>query len=483
MSPLTSERLALLRATLAAKGVAQPHAGAIPRRADAARAPLSFAQERLFFLELYQPGTALYNDAVLVRIEGALDVERLRAALALVQQRHQILRTSFALTGQGAEQRIQHSVAPPLEVLDVVDEAEARAHAAAEARRPFELERAPLWRVLLARRGPELAWLVLAMHHIVSDGASLGLFFDELTRAYDGGPAALAPLVLQFGDYAAWERASFQEARAEGELAYWRATLGGEREACRWNEVRGSTSQQGGFVALELEAHTRTGLARFAREAHATPNQVLLAAWLALLSAAGRQTDLCTGIASSLRQQRALEPLIGFFVQSLALRCDLGGDPSFADLVQRVRASALAAQEHGGVPFDRVVRALGTSPGAAPLLQTFFAHMRDAIRASAFAGTRATWEFVDPGVARFELALVLHESAERLHGFLEYDEGVFSAESAATLAADYQRLLATAVTAPATRLAQLVERCTTRTPRRNLLSFPTRLRRAAGGGA
>jgi hypothetical protein len=207
---LSSDRLALLRAALADKGLAAPRARAIPRRAEGSRAPLSFAQERLFFLELYQPGTALHNDTIAVRIEGALDPRRLAGALAGVQARHEILRTTFELAASGPEQRVHAPGPPPLRLLDLSTEraheasVRARGLAAEEARQPFDLERAAPWRVLLARLGERDWLLVLTMHHLVSDGATVGLLFDELSRAYDCGEAAPSPLALQFGDYAAW---------------------------------------------------------------------------------------------------------------------------------------------------------------------------------------------------------------------------------------------------------------------------------------
>lgn len=496
---LSSDRLALFRAALAGKGLAAPRAQAIPRRSQRTRAPLSFAQERLFFLELYQPGTALYNDCVAVHIEGALDPDRLARALGRVQARHEILRTTFVLAKDGPEQRIHEAgagdVPAPLRTLELTGTHDtheaARVFAREEAAQPFDLGQAPPWRVALARLGATEWQLVLTMHHIVSDGATMGLFFDELARAYDRDESATrahepaaATSELQFGDYAAWERAQLDEPRAAQHLAYWKRVLAGDLPALVWPAARGRASQRGATVPLGFGAESVARIAALARAHEATPNHVLLAAWLALLSATSGTPDQRTGLASSLRTRRELEPLLGFFVQSLVLRADLGDDPDFGALVRRVRAVALEAHAHAELPFDRVVRALEHAPGherGASLAPTFFSHMRDAIRAPAFTGLRTRWEFVDTGLARFELALILHESEQAVTGFLEYDLGLFAPETAERLAGDYAGLVQRALARPEARLSELCAPCLPRASgRRKPLPIPVRQRRASG---
>lgn len=489
MAPLSRDRLALLRATLAGKGLATPRAEVLPRRAERASAPLSSAQERLFFLELYDPGTALYNDALCVWIEGELDPERLARAVAAVAARHEILRTTFELGPAGPLQRVHEERAAPWRLLDLGAEPEpleaARVRAVEDARTPFDLAAAPPWRVALARLAPREWALLVTMHHILSDGASMGLFLDELTRHYAGDGADTEPLAVQFGDYAAWERSSGDAARDERDLAYWSDALRGGLPRCAWPEATGPASGRGLQVALRFEPNTLERLAAVARSARATGNQLLLAAWFAWLGLRTGTREPCTGIASSLRTRRELEPLIGFFVQSLPLRLDLGGDPDFLELVERVRTAGLEAQAHGALAFDRILRAAAPArPGQASPAppQTFFSHMRDAIRAPALPGTRARWEFVDPGLARFELALVLHESSTELGGFLEADLGLFPAATARRLAEDFVRLLAQVLAAPEQRLSALRERlgpAPRRTPP-SPFANPLRLRRAAG---
>lgn len=457
MARITRDRLALYSAELAAKGLRGPLAAPIPPRADRTRAPLSRAQERLFFLELYEPGTALHNDAIAVRIEGPLDELRLARAFLALAERHEILRTTFALGSAGPEQRIAAPAAarPSLAARDCAGAPDpagaARELAQADARRPFALEDAPPWRATLLRLGPEEALLCVTMHHLISDGASMGLLFDELARAYAEPEATGAPLAVQFGDYAAFERTQADGARALRDRAFWRATLA-PAQALEWPERRGAASRAGAQAPLALDTTAVAELAARARAAEATSNHWLLAAWLAWLGTHAGAPVVCTGFANSLRRRRELEPLIGFFVESLPLVVPLAGDPPFAELVARVRAAAFAAVEHGALPFDEIARCAAGAPLA---LQTFFSHMHAAIRPPQLAGTRTSFEFVDPGVARFELALVLHESADGLTGFLELDHGVFAPGTGSALAASWLRFLRATLARPGERLAAL----------------------------
>jgi hypothetical protein len=485
MSRLSGDRLALLRATLAAKGVAAPVARLVPRRTERERAPLSLAQERLFFLELFQPGTALYNDAVLVSVESALDRARLTHALARVQERHEILRTSFVLCGDGPEQRIHRPGPLPLRWVDLRGENESfelvRALAYEDARAPFDLAQPGQWRMTLARLDQNHWVLALTMHHILSDGASMGLFFDELSALYSHEHAELEPLAVQFGDYAAWERTRLDEPRHAELAAWWKNALDG-LPVSTWPGSGARATQRGAQVPVVFAPDCAERLATLARTEQATTNQMLLTAWLTLLGAKSGASDLCTGIASSLRQRPELRPLIGFFVQSLPLRADLGGDPTFLALLSRVRVAALAALEHGDLSFDRIARAAGRAggvEGGPALFQSFFSHMKDAIHAPAFGEAQCTWEFVDPGVARFELALVLHESARALTGFLEYDLGLLAPAAAERVASDYVRILEAVLGRPGVRLSELRSLCAL-PGRRTTTALPPRRRRAAG---
>lgn len=477
MPGLTPERLALLRKTLASKGLGLPQAAPIARRADRTVAPLSPAQERLWFLEAFAPGTALYNDAIAVDVQGPFDPARLRAALAVVAGRHEILRGTFEFGSNGARQRIAPAIDLPLVVQDLrgaaAPAAEAESHAVADARRPFALETELPWRVRLARVGEERWLLALTLHHIVSDGASCGILFDELGASYRGLP--LPELAVQFGDYAAWERGRAAEPRAEADVDWWADHLSAPLADLAWPGARGGATHAGGLVPIEVDGVLAGRLADFARVHGVTGNHVLLTAWLVLLARTAGTTDVRTGTAASLRSRPELAGLIGFLVETQCLRADLRGDPDFATLVGRVREQALEASRHDRAPFDRVARKVAH----APLVQVFFSHMKDAIRAPDLAPARTTWRFLDPGVARFDLSLVLHETADGLTGFLEHDAGVLDAAAASGLARDYVALLESAIERPDARLSELAPDRPRAT--RDRTSLPIRPRRAIGG--
>lgn len=487
MARPSAERLALYSALLREKGLATPRAGAIPRRTDAARAPLSFAQERLYFLELYEPGTALYNDAVRVDLEGELDRDALERALARLVERHEILRTSLALENGGPVQRIHPSCPGPWTVTDLAHDVDSAARvtelAREEAGRPFELETAPLWRLRLFVLGRAHHVLVLTMHHLVSDGASMGVFFDDLSVLYalESGTSEreLQPLAFQFGDYAAHERATYDGSREEEHLAYWRAALAGELPSAAWPGARGPAHQRGGQIPLAFSQAFTTRLEHLARAQGLTTNQLALAAWFVLLGAASGLDDLRTGFAGSLRHRRGLEQQIGFFVQSLVLRATTRPEQEFLALARELGQRTLAALAHEALPWDRVVRALERRDGPS-LAPVFFSHMRDAIRVPRLGAAHARFAFVDPGVARFELALILHEGAEGITGFLEYDEQRIARASAEALAADYGALLARVLALPEARLDELARlvRVRTSSPRRAPLPLPIRARKA-----
>jgi hypothetical protein len=437
MDPLSPERLAL------------------PRRRDPTRAPLSLAQERLFFLELYRRGTVVHNDALLVHVDGELDPARLARALDQLQLRHESLRTTFALVFEGPEQRIEADPRVPLRSLDLRDAdrpaARARALADEDARKPFDLAAAPPWRATLYRTG-ERAWqLALCMHHLVTDGASMGVLLDELAALYAG--RALAPLAVQYGDYAAWERARHAATPAEHVLAHWRAVLARPLPPLDWIDAVGTASGQGVLVPLAFAHGAGARIAACARAHGATSAEVLLAAWLALLAAASGADDVRTGLAASLRGRRELDPLVGLLEQTLPVRVDLCGNPDGRELLRRVRACALDARAHAAVPLERLLRM--AQPGGAELLPALFAHRPGALRAPALGDARTRWELLDTGSARSELALVVCADEDGPLGYLALDLGRFARASGPRLAAAYVALVEALVARPAARLAEL----------------------------
>src|SRR5918992_707022 len=332
---------------------------------------LSFAQERLCFLDQLEGPSATYNEQVGLRLSGLLDVGALQRSLGEIVRRHEVLRTSFPTVEGVAVQRI----APVLEVgLPVVElqgldegerDAEVRRLAAEEARRPFDLARGPLLRVCLLKLGEEEHGLLLTAHHIVADGWSGEVFIRELSALYQafsrGLPSPLAGLPIQYADFAQWQRRWLRGEVLEGQLAYWRGQLAGAPSLLELPTDHPRPPVQrfrGATVAFGLDSELTHGLKGLSQRAGVTLFMTLLGAFVTLLSRYSGQEDVVVGPPVVNRNRQETEGLIGFFVNTLVLRVDLAGNPSFEALLGRVRGVALAAYAHQEVPFERVVEAL-----------------------------------------------------------------------------------------------------------------------------
>ncbi|HLL46295.1 MAG TPA: condensation domain-containing protein, partial [Longimicrobiaceae bacterium] len=327
--------------------------------------PLSFAQERLWVIDRMDPGGAAYNMPFTLRLRGELDEGALRAALDALVERHESLRTTFPASGGPPVQAVHPAEGAPfrLEPLDGVpdDEREARALAAAaeEAWRPFDLAAGPLFRAALFRVAADDHVLVLAQHHVVTDGWSMGVLFRELSALYAalvrGEPSPLAPLPVQYADYAVWQRGWLAGETLERQVAFWRERLAGAPPLIELptDRPRGVVqTTRGGAHHFRLPAATLESLRALARAEGATLFMTALAGWALLLSRYARQDDVVVGTPIAGRTHEVLEGLVGMFVNTLALRTDVGGDPSFRELLGRVREGTLGAYAHQDLPFE-----------------------------------------------------------------------------------------------------------------------------------
>ncbi|HEU0076629.1 MAG TPA: amino acid adenylation domain-containing protein, partial [Longimicrobiaceae bacterium] len=349
--------------------------------------PLSFAQERLWFIDRMQPGTATYNLPVALRLRGSLHVGALKRALAEIVRRHEALRTVFGEVDGSPEQVVAPSGGFALPVADLSGlaaqtcEAEARRRVSEEVGRPFDLAAGPLFRAALLRLGAEEHALLLCMHHIVSDGWSLGVLFRELSALYaayrDGQESPLPELAVQYVDYAAWQRRHLQGEALERQLAYWRDRLA---DAPALLELPADhprppvQSFRGASARMELAAGALERLRALGRQEGATLFMVVLGAFQLLLSRYAGSEDIVVGSPIAGRTRKEVEELIGFFVNTLVLRSDLSGDPSFREVVGRVREATLGAYEHQELPFERLVAELQPerSLSRSPLFQVTF---------------------------------------------------------------------------------------------------------------
>ena len=432
--------------------------------------PASFAQRRLWFVSRMEEAAAAYNVPVAVRLRGSLDARVLRRALAEVVRRHEALRTTFRARDGEPVQVVAPPAPLPLPLLDLATlpepgrEAALRTLVRAAARRPFDLEAGPLFRAALVRLGGEEHALLCEVHHIVSDGWSIGVLFRELEVLYGafarGEPSPLEELPVQYADWAHWQQERLSGEALDRQLAWWREQLAGTPTLLELPTDRprpAVRSWRGASRPLMLPAELRERLEAMARAEGATLFMVLLAGFQALLGKYADQEDLVVGSPFAERARPEVEGLIGMFVNTLALRGDLSGDPGFGELVGRVRRGTLGAYRHGEVPFERLVEELGVerSFGHNPLVQNVFA-LRDAHGGGLRLPGIETREIeVEPGAAKFDLVMELRAAEGGLEGEIVYAAELFEAATIARLAGHYRVLLEGAAADPGRRLSQL----------------------------
>jgi amino acid adenylation domain-containing protein len=441
----------------------------IPRRADRAAFPLSFAQQRLWFLDQLSPGDPAYNIHGALRLRGTLDAVTLARSLRAVAARHEALRSRF----HAVEGRPEQSVAPPGDpAMPVVDlralaagrrAAEVLRLAVAEARRPFDLARGPLLRAALLREGTAESVLLVTMHHIVSDGWSIGILERELATFY-AGAETLPPLSLQYADFAAWQRQHLSGDRLAGEMAHWRARLDGLPEL---HLPEDGAASPPGVIPLAVPARLADRLKELGRGAGASLFMTLLAAFEVVLLRWSGQRDFAVGTPIANRNRPEIEGLIGFFVNTLVMRADLTGDPdapeapTFLGLLERVRQTALDAFTHQDLPFEKLVEELQPERrlGHNPLFSTLFVlqnagQAQSSPRAVSLPGLDITFLPVRNGTFRFDLTLELAEGDAGLAGFLEHGPAL-SALAAARMAGHLLAVLEAVAAEPRRPLAAL----------------------------
>ncbi len=393
--------------------------------------PLSFAQQRLWFMHQLAPESAFYNMPLAIRLRGPLDVSRLERALNGVLRRHEVLRTTFPSADGRAVQRVHAHETQPLPLVDLSSldspEEHARAFAEREARQPFDLEQGPLVRFSLLRLSHDHHLLVLTLHHIVSDGWSMSILVRELKAGM--GDVPLPDLPLQYGEFARWQRSYLRQDRLDVLLSYWKEKLSGvpplrlpaDRPA---PDVQG---YQGRHHRFQVDAATVRALRAVAKETQSTLFMVLLTGLQLVLMRWSGQTDLCVGTAVANRNRREIEPLIGFFVNTLALRTDLSGDPTLEQAVQRVRQTALDAYAHQDAPFEVVVDALGVErrPGRNPLFQVMVVLQNTPKESIALGDLQVETVALELMTSKFDLTLEATETGNLLSCLYEYDSALF----------------------------------------------------------
>ncbi|MET0400662.1 MAG: amino acid adenylation domain-containing protein [Longimicrobiaceae bacterium] len=449
---LEARTVAGLAARVEAQGPAADTMAGRGTRAEPDVAPLSFAQQRLWLLDRLDPGSPVYNVPAVVRLSGELDRDALRRALEEIVRRHDALRTTIQVRGGEPVQVVGPAGPVPLPLDDLAAAADPGALLAeaerAEARRPFDLVRGPLFRARLARVAAGEHVLLLAMHHVATDGWSLEVLVRELAALYAafaaGRPSPLPELPLRYADFAVAQRQHVTGQALADLLDWWVPRLRGapplELPADRPRPARRGLA--GAVHRFAVPAATAARVAALGRAEGATPFMAMLAAFKLFLARHAGEWDVVVGSPVAARARTEMEGMVGFFANTLALRTDLAGAPTFREVLRRVRATTLGAYAHADLPFERLVEALGgeRDPGRTPVFQAMLA-VRDRLPELEAGGVRMEMREGATGTAKFDLFLELTEGPDGVGAALEYATELFDPETAARMAERFGVLL------------------------------------------
>ncbi|MGE5324322.1 MAG: condensation domain-containing protein, partial [Actinomycetota bacterium] len=438
--------------------------GPIRRRAEGAVVPLSYAQQRLWFLEQLHPGTSLYHVPMAVRLSGELDVEALQASVNEIVRRHEVLRTSFALV-EGRPVQVVHdrsTVSIPLVDLSDAGPNSVEAIMDGETTHPFDLTQLPLFRLRLIRLSVHEHVLMLVMHHMVTDGWSMGVFRKEIAAFYSAmiekKAPTVAPLEIQYGDYSIWQREWLDQGALDRQLAYWKQQLKGPLPAldiaCDFHRPT-LQSFAGKQYFFSLPSTLKNEIHTLSRRQGTTPFMIFLAAFTTMLHHYSGQRDIVVGTAVANRNHSQTEDLIGFFVNLLALRTDLSGNPALTEILKRVRKTTLDAYDHQDVPFEKVVDEVQPlrDLSRAPLFQTLLVLQNTKNVTAELPGLALQTIDLNYRTAKFDLCLYLTENETDISGWLEYNCDLFGVDRMETMCRDFQALLESIVRDPEQSLA------------------------------
>ncbi len=440
-----------------------------PRSRTTGPVPLSFLQERQLFLEALTPGTAVNNISVCIRLAGALDLGRLARCAHRILDRHEVLRTSFDIDHGVAVATISPRAAidVPLEDLELLGAgafAEAIRSAREHAEKPFDLSRPPLLRIRAYRLSPLDHLLHIVIHHTIGDGWSLGVLLRDLFDGYSagerGGSAEPSPLPIQYADFAEWQRRSVKSPLLDRQLHYWKSKLAGELPSLELPADRPRPAKQsfrGATRRFRLASGTAEMLKKVGREHQVTPFMILGSAFGTLLSRFSGQEDVLIGMPIAGRPRPETEGMIGAFINTIVLRTDLSGEPTFLELLGRVRDVALDAFAHQELPFEKVVAELRPErdPSRSPIFQAMFNLQNSPIPDLRIPGLSIELIPMDRNTSPVDLTLIMNESPTGLEGAFEYSTDLFDASTIDRLSDSFERLLEDAVGHPERRISKL----------------------------
>ncbi|WP_392534212.1 amino acid adenylation domain-containing protein [Nostoc sp. C117] len=434
-----------------------------PREPDREQLPLSYAQERLWFLDQLSGPSATYNIPTVVRINGDLDINALQQALSEIVRRHEVLRTSFQTVNGTPIQVIHPSATININLVDLQQVADTecetllRQQVQLEAITPFDLKIAPLIRCNFLQLSPREYVLLMTTHHIVSDGWSMGVFIAELSALYQafcaGVPSSLSELPIQYADFTVWQRQCLSGYYLETQLNYWLSQLHGVPELLQLPTDRTRPSvqtYQGATQSFTLNTDITQKLQTLSRESGTTLFMTLHAAFATFLYRYSGQSDILIGLPIANRNRSEIEPLIGFFVNTLVLRTTFEENLSFETLLLQVRETTLQAYEHQDVPFEQVVEKLQPqrSLSYSPLFQVMFIWQNAPMGEVEIPGCTCCQLDTKSTIAKFDLTLSMSETDQQLVGSWEYNTDLFDGSTIARMAAHFQNLLSAIVENP-----------------------------------
>lgn len=459
-------------------GVQTPPIISVPRDAESVTPssehrylPLSFAQQRLWFIAQLEPDSTAYNLPDAVRLVGNLNIPALEQSLNEIVRRHEILRTNFTVIDKQPVQVIAPSLNLKLPVIDLQElpeterEAEVLRLAIQVAQQPFDLAQEPLLRGKILKLSAVEHVVLFAMHHIVSDGWSKGILIRELGALYEaystGKPAQLPELAIQYADFAYWQRQWLQGEVLETHLAYWQKHLAGAPDLDLTKIANSSAfpvvSEIGKEQSFLLSADLTEKLKQLSSQEGVTLFMTLMAAFQTLLYRYTNQDDITIGTDVASRDRPEIEPLIGFFVNLLVLRTDLSGNPSFRELLERVREVALGAYAHQDLPFAKLVEVMQPTRTASqtPLFQVLFVFQNEPTPALEFSGIHLSSLDINPVETTFDLVLMLQATKQGIAGVWKYNTNLFNSSAIARLSKHFQTLINSVLAQPDTRIDAL----------------------------
>ena len=432
--------------------------------------PTSYAQQRLWFLQRLEPDNAAYNVPAVFRLRGPINVAALERSFQEIVRRHEVLRTTFALIDGEPKQIVAPSAPPQIQLINIrsLPEAEREKELVRsithETNQSFHLDKGPLLRVLLMEIDEDEHVLLINMHHIVSDGWSMGVLHRELSELYraftQGKSSPLSELPIQYSDYAIWQREWLTGEELERQLSYWKKQLEGAPALLNvpTDRVRPAVqSFRGASQSITLSKELSEQLKGLSRKQGVTLFMTLLAAFQTLLYRYTGQEDIVVGSPIANRTRSEIEGLIGFFVNTLILRGRFGGNPTFREFLAETRRVALDAYEHQDLPFEKLVEELKPerSLSYSPVFQVMFVLQNAPERALSFEGVSVSRVRTGSETAKFDLTLSVHETAQGLTGSLQYNTDLFERATITRLLKHFETLLRGIVDDASQRISDL----------------------------